>query len=428
MLIYSPHITSRLLYIANWLGEQTGMHVACTNDRQVFEQEKGICINYSSANIKEQAFWIQPQGLLFENYIKELEIQIEDQNNLPIFFRNESDPGFDFFSAAFFLMSRYEEYLTDERDLYGRYPHTKSIAYRFHFLNRPLIDEWLEVFLKLLAGKFPDVTFQKPSFQFIPTYDIDIAYCYKGKGFFRNLAGCFLRPTEFIRRIQVLLFNQKDPYDAYTYLEQLHQSLPSKAICFLLTAVKRSRQDKNILPHSSEFAKLAQDLSRYTEIGLHPSVFSSEHPAYLMKEKKVLESLVKKSLYESRFHFLKFNLPEDYVRLTEAGITDDYSMGYGTINGFRASTSRSFIWYNLKKEEISNLRIHPFSWMDANSYYEQRFKAKETIEELKKIREKIKSVNGTMITIAHNHFLGTDALLDEWTLHYKNFLQESALL
>ena len=63
-------------------------------------------------------------------------------------------------------------------------------------------------------------------------------------------------------------------------------------------------------------------------------------------------------------------------------MTDDYSMGYGSINGFRASVASSFYWYDLEKERQTNLRIHPFCFMDANSFYEQRQDPQQTFEEL----------------------------------------------
>ena len=57
-------------------------------------------------------------------------------------------------------------------------------------------------------------------------------------------------------------------------------------------------------------------------------------------------------------------------------------MGYGSINGFRASVASSFYWYDLEKEEATTLRIFPFCFMDANSYYEQRQTTAQAMTEL----------------------------------------------
>jgi hypothetical protein len=162
--------------------------------------------------------------------------------------------------------------------------------------------------------------------------------------------------------------------------------------------------------------------AQYT-IGLHPSWHSGNDPSFLIKEKKYLEEITKQSIIHSRQHYIRFTLPETFRRLLAAGITKDYSMGYGTANGFRASIASSFYWYDLEKEETTNLLLHPFCFMDANSFYEQKFSSEQALEELLSYYCEIKKVNGTMITIWHNSFLGTDNLYKGWKEIYYKFLR-----
>ena len=77
------------------------------------------------------------------------------------------------------------------------------------------------------------------------------------------------------------------------------------------------------------------------------------------KRKETLEQISRVEVFKSRQHYIRFNLPEGYRRLIEAGLSDDYSMGYATSNGFRASVASSHFWYNLEKQEQTTLRIHP---------------------------------------------------------------------
>ena len=62
--------------------------------------------------------------------------------------------------------------------------------------------------------------------------------------------------------------------------------------------------------------------------------------------------------------------------------------------------------------------------MDANSFYEQKFTAQQAMDELLQYYYAIKKVNGLMITIFHNHLLGTDQSFAGWKEAYEVFLKE----
>jgi hypothetical protein len=100
-------------------------------------------------------------------------------------------------------------------------------------------------------------------------------------------------------------------------------------------------------------------------------------------------------------------------------------MGYGSINGFRASVASSFNWFDVEKNEETNLIIHPFCFMDANSYYEQKQTAEQSFDELMHYYKICREVDGTLITIFHNNFLGTDKNFKGWREMYQRFLFET---
>jgi len=98
-------------------------------------------------------------------------------------------------------------------------------------------------------------------------------------------------------------------------------------------------------------------------------------------------------------------------------------MGYGTINGFRASVASPFYWFDLLKNEATDLLVYPFCYMDANSFFEQKTKPEKALEEIKYYFNTVKSINGCFITIWHNTFLGTDPLFDGWRGCYSDFIK-----
>ena len=91
-----------------------------------------------------------------------------------------------FLPPPFYLLSRYEEYLPHQKDMYGRYAHENSLAFRKGFLDHPLINTWMQLFEGRLKNKFPDTVPFTIRHSLFPTYDIDIAWSYKQKGWWRS--------------------------------------------------------------------------------------------------------------------------------------------------------------------------------------------------------------------------------------------------
>ena len=189
---------------------------------------------------------------------------------------------------------------------------------------------------------------------------------------------------------------------------------------------KNGKYDKNILPANTAMQSLIrQHADKYT-VGIHPSWQSGDEHSLLGKEIKILEGISGKTVTTSRQHFIRFTLPDTFRRLLAAGIKEDYSMGYGSINGFRASVASPFFWYDLEKEEQTDLLLHPFCYMEANSFYEQKVSSQEALEEMLHYLNEVKKVNGTLITLWHNTFLGTDPFFAGWREVYQQFIKEAA--
>lgn len=423
-IIYAAFTSNRLTYVLDFIfNEVLGVEYILTNAETEYLSSPYFRINYSHKNLISDLH-IGSSGLLYETEIVEKEIYCTKWNELPIFFQTqESEIPFDFFSAVFYLLSRYEEYLPHELDSYFRFPHVQSIAFQNNFLKLPLIDLWIEALKKTMFLKNQSVQFKENKFQILPTYDIDIAYSFKGKGFGRNIAGTLKDILKFnfkniSLRLNVLFANHKDPYDSFDFLDKIHEQFSLKPIYFFLLS-EGSQYDKNIDCHSTLMKELISTIQSKYEIGIHPSWKSHERYEVLQKETLLLNKVTK-----SRQHYIRFALPETFRDLQNVGITDDYSMGYGSINGFRASTSRSFNWFDVEKNEVSHLRLHPFCFMECNSFFEQKYTAEKASEELLHYVKVIKEVNGNLITIWHNFSLGTDPLWKGWKEMYVDFLQK----
>src|SRR5690606_12639845 len=114
--------------------------------------------------------------------------------------------------------------------------------------------------------------------------------------------------------------------------------------------------DKNNPVNNLEFQKQIQSVSKWAETGIHPSYASNSNPEKLKTEIQRLEKISGQKITKSRQHYIKLNLPETYQNLIEQGIEEDYTMAYADETGFRAGTCTPFFWYDLSREEKTNLK------------------------------------------------------------------------
>ncbi len=423
MILFAKHTTPRLEWIAEWLGTQ--LHGSpleiITIEARIKEQD--FVLNYTDQPLQNtNSFWIKPHALLFETSISHQNITVSIKNNLPYFFETEGDFYFDFLAASFYLLQRYEEYLPHNKDIYGRYAHQNSIAYKNHFLHLPLVDLWVNELRQVL----PTANRQPPAAKYLPTYDIDIAYSYRGKGFVRNMAGAirtFGQWNLLKERWQVLLEKKQDPFDIFQELDALHYQHQLQPLYFFLLAKQIKGYDKNINSATQEMKQLIRDIAAKYTTGIHPSWQSGDDESLLQTEIETLQFNNKKNVSISRQHYVRMQLPGTYQHLISHGITAEYSMGYGSINGFRASTCVPYYWYNLQKEQVTVLKIFPFCYMEANSIFEQKDTPAKALKELQEYYNVVKKVGGMLITIFHNHLIGLDENGKEWMAMYRQFFK-----
>ena len=221
--------------------------------------------------------------------------------------------------------------------------------------------------------------------RFLPTYDIDIAWAFKNKGLLRT-AGGFIQSIvkgdlqRCRERIITLSGKQNDPFDTYEWLNQLHEKYSLKPYYFFLLAEKTGRYDKNISPGKTALRDLVKDHVIRYRVGIHPSWRSGDEKILLKKEMETLAEMTGNKVLSSRQHYIRFTLPEDFRRLIDQEIKFDFSMGYGSINGFRASVATPFYWYDLERAEQTPLLLFPFCYMEANSFYEQHYNPRQALE------------------------------------------------
>lgn len=420
ILLYTPHPLVRFNYIASTI---LGEAINFTNSIETFFSFDGFKINYSTNCFGNEQLHIVPHGLLEQTGVEPQLIDCFEWKGLTAFFKTNGSIPFDIFAASFYLLTRYEEYLPHKKDELGRYSHTNSLAFNKNFLHQPLIQLWM----KQIELKYTSLFIMDRSWSFVPTYDIDIAYSYSNQSILRNVIGFFRdfikgNSNDVVERLAVLGGTKKDPYDVYDWLDLMHSSLQLKPIYFFLLAANKKGFDKNINPNSAAIKNLISNHAKNYEIGIHPSIQSTENKGLLKNEITQLKNLIGNEVKASRNHYIKIEFPNTYQELNHAKIKHDYSMGYPTINGFRASYTKPHYWFNLKDNISTALVVHPFCYMDATAIFQERIAIDKASADLQYYLDTVKNVGGECITIFHNNFLTGQAAFKEWKDLYADFL------
>jgi hypothetical protein len=342
--------------------------------------------------------------------------------------RGKWDLNFDVFSAAFFFLSRYEEYLPYRPDEHGRFPLTESFLFKHKWHQRPLVDEYAMLLEQKMMERFPDMGPSKRKYTFHPTIDIDNAWAFLHKGPVRFAGGLLQslsqgRMEEFKQRLRVVLGKEADPYYCYGKLDMLHADYQVQATYFVLLG-DYGEYDKNV-PHTSmAFRELIADLADKAAVGLHPSYASNTKPEVLSEEKQRLEEILNRDVVASRQHFLKIQLPTTYRRLVDLGIRQDHSMGFIEAPAFRAAAATPFHFYDLDREQSTPLRIFPFQAIDTGFRFYQGLESPgQAIVAIEKINQAIRDVNGRFCPIFHNESPSGYGPWKGWSGFYESVLK-----
>jgi len=141
IILLSPAINARMKYITRFISGRLGCHINLIHSDQLNKDYlplNAFVVNYGT-NLPEGSFNIFSDGLMFKKGIDKQDTGHFRQEGQMYLFPApvEFDLPFDLFSACFFLLSRYEEYLPFEPDGYGRFEADQSLAFRIGFLEEP---------------------------------------------------------------------------------------------------------------------------------------------------------------------------------------------------------------------------------------------------------------------------------------------------
>ncbi len=413
LLIYAPETSPRLTYISRVLFEVLYPipYRLCTSVSE-YQSFEGLKINYSVDALEGNEVHILPSGLLAASTITSFTPGVcWPGGHWPALFPDtegvQTAFSHDLFSSCFFLLSRYEEYQGERQyDIHGRLLARDSWQREAGLLEYPLVDYWAMQLVAALQQRWPGADMPKRRYRHLPTFDIDIAWAYLQRPWWRQALSLArdiaAKDWANLRlRFQVWAGKETDPYDCYAWLRSALEVRALEARFFFHLG-DYGPGDPALSYRNQALRSLVREVDSWAQVGLHPSLASNRIKGRLDIEKNRIEAILGRAVRETRQHYLALSLPDTYRQLLGAGFEKDYSMGFSDRPGFRAGISGPFPWYDLQAERPTDLWIQPLHVMDVTLKQYLRLDPEEAKLLISRLAGRCREVNGVFCSLWHN--------------------------
>jgi hypothetical protein len=287
---------------------------------------------------------------------------------------------FDVLGSCFYMLTRCEEHMADPSslDAHGRFPATSSLLYRENLLERPIVDEYLELLRSSINRLWPELVSQPDEYKLMITHDIDHPLSTYGqtlKLVMRRTMGDLVRRRDLLmgyRRLKAYIRDDADgdPNNTFNWLMDRSEDIGARSR-FHFMAATPTRYDSGYDIGARQLQPILVEISaRNHEIGIHPSYRSSVDTSLFSIEKERLERALKAAAvatwsHTSRQHYLRWSARSTWSHLDAVGIKIDSSVGFADAPGFRCGTSRQFKTFDLEQSRTLGLVEQPLIVMDA---------------------------------------------------------------
>ena len=420
VLVLVDDISARIQYTFDFIFKMRGVEYTLVESIDTFNDFQGAKLNYSKQKCSD-GISFTPSGLLNETGIWNgnlVKVKIESVDYLSF------NGNKDLVASVFYVLTRMEEYNCYSYDDHDRFPFSHSILKKYEWVEQAVCDRWASYIIVDLLK----VEVVKSKVEIIPTFDIDNTYAFKLKSGKRRalskLKDVVKLDAKRITKRKSVENGEKDPYDTFDKIIEVGKQFSGVKVFWLIAS--EGSKDRNVPIENIQHRKLIKRVAQSVEVNIHPSYGSFLNASRVMSERDGLESITGSSIVRSRQHFLRFQLPKSYRDLIDAGIRNDYSMGFAENVGFRSGTARAHNWFDLERNEVTELTLHPFTYMDGTLLEYMSLTPEESKRRIQKLYAEIQNFGGDFIFLWHNETIGEYGKWKGWsqvldfTLNLKN--------
>jgi hypothetical protein len=331
----------------------------------------------------------------------------------------------DIFGSSFFMLSRYEELVLDYRDKHNRFLALASLAFRSNFLERPIVDEYIEILWSAIQYLWPQLSRRKINRKINVSCDVDYPYQvdFSYSAIIRGIGTNILKQRDLraaFKNLRKRLRARNGDFSQDSYLQNIDwmmdaNDIENNKVSFYFIAQNTDPiYDGRYSLDEPIIRKLLKKINvRGHEIGLHPSYNSYNDPERILLESNILRNVLKQENIEcsklgGRQHYLRWDTRFTAINWEKAGLHYDSTLYFAEYPGFRCGTSREFTMYDVINRRAFNLRQRPLILMECSvisERYQNLGYTDKAFTAMIQLKDKALSIGGEFTMLWHNdHF------------------------
>jgi hypothetical protein len=353
-------------------------------------------------------------------------------DQVPVLFPVARMPGFyhmdgdhlvfhhDILKSAFYLLSGYQELVSQTRDSMDRYPYEQSLQCRLGMATRPMVNYYFEIMgegIQAFCSKHGISFNARTNFRnlaFFLSHDVDAIDTYTWyEAIYRIKQLLGMAPSDHSRSqmLQITwryvtkslnVFDHENPHWDFSRLRNVEKSHGIRSAFFFLP-----RDQRHADAYYSFREKRVQDLFQYLdregcEIGIHGTVRSSLSQDALDRDVEQLRKVSPQPVLGIRQHRLKYDLKHTPLLHQNAGLLYDATLGFAGHIGFRNSYCLPFRLFDHTNDAMLDVWEIPLTVMDVTLFHYQKLTFAAALESIDGVLKEILKFHGVFTLLWHN--------------------------
>jgi len=203
---------------------------------------------------------------------------------------------YDIFGLVYWAMSRIEEIGCTELDNHKRFAATSSHAFKYGYLERPIIDEWLHILGQVIQRTWPLLKLKHHKFRVDVSHDVDRPSLYAFKSWrmiARIMAKNILNKSDvkdsvfapYIKLTTRKKLHSADPFNTFDWLMDMSDANGLKSSFYFICGRTDFLYDADYeLSHHAIRDLMSRIHQRGHMLGLHPSYNTFQNPDLIISE------------------------------------------------------------------------------------------------------------------------------------------------